>query len=126
MYFSSWDISFTPWRRSEAMTDVKLDDISQSDSDHVRQVLMSNPELSLALVVARERLQLLDQPLKHVEAPAPSLYPFAASAAADTAPAASSRAVMWPITAKTSCASKRRLEREGVGGDACYPSCALD
>ncbi len=25
MCFSSWDISFTPWRRSEAVTDVRLD-----------------------------------------------------------------------------------------------------
>ena len=62
--------------------------LSQSDSDHVRQVLLSNPELSLSLVVAAERLQLLDQPLKHVEAPAPALHPVAAGAAAASAPAA--------------------------------------
>ncbi len=30
MCYSSWVISFTPWRRSEAVTDVRLDDICNS------------------------------------------------------------------------------------------------
>jgi hypothetical protein len=49
--------------------------LSQSDPDHFRQVLMSNPELSLALASAAERLQLLDQPIKHVEIPPPASNP---------------------------------------------------
>jgi hypothetical protein len=49
------------------------------------QVLLSNPELSLALATAAERLQLLDQPLKHVVLPAPAPKPAATSATASVA-----------------------------------------
>jgi hypothetical protein len=56
--------------------------LSQNDADHVRQVLLSNPELSVALVCAAERLQLLDQPLKHAVTQAPAPAPAAASATA--------------------------------------------
>ncbi len=66
-----------------------LDRVSQSDADHLRQVLMSNPELSLALARAAERLQILDQPLKHVETPAapPNATPAGAQTAASKAAA---------------------------------------
>ncbi len=74
--------------------------LSQNDADHVRQVvkptkkvfnktscdarqvLLANPELSLALSSAAERLQLLDQPLKHIAVQPPVPTPAVAAAAA--------------------------------------------
>ncbi len=58
--------------------------LSQNDADHVRQVLLSNPELSLALACAAERLQLLEQPLKHAAVQAPAPASAAATATAST------------------------------------------
>lgn len=66
--------------------------LSQTDADHVRQVLLGNPALSLALACAAERLQLLDQPLKHLQAPAPAAHHSNVDAAGGAAAAAAAGA----------------------------------
>ena len=75
-----------------------LERVSQSDAEHLRQVLLSNPELSLALARAAERLQILDQPLKHVEAPAAPPNATAAGSQAAVAMAAAGGGYRPPST----------------------------
>ena len=76
-------LSSTPDQLRDVMS--LLCRLSQTDADHLRQVLMGSPELSLALACAAERLQLLDQPLKHVQPLAPAAHPSHVDAAGGAA-----------------------------------------